>query len=119
MALGSHVVSWVDLGPVDAVPPGRTSAATVGDLDLVLWRTFDGELCVMEARCPHQWSHLAAEGVVDGPEIVCGAHFWRFTTEGVGTKLAMNGRRDPKADIRVFPSREREGRIEVDLASAP
>ncbi len=32
----------------------------------------------MEARCPHEWSHLGAEGVVDGPEIVCAAHFWRF-----------------------------------------
>ncbi len=104
---------WVEVA--GTVAPGAVAEASVGDLDLVVWRNFDGEACVMEARCPHQWSHLGAEGVVDGPEIVCAAHFWRFTTAGTGTKVAMNGRRDRKADIRVFPCREVGGRIEADL----
>lgn len=105
---------WLDVGHVR---PGEVGEAAVGDLDLVVWRTFDGEPCVMEARCPHQWSHLPAEGVVDGPEIVCSAHFWRFTTDGTGTKVGMTGRRDRKADIRVFPCREVDDRIEALLPS--
>ena len=56
-------------------------------------------------------------GVVDGPEIVCAAHFWRFTTDGTGSKVGMTGRRDPKADIAVFPCREVDGRIEAQLPS--
>ena len=99
------------------VGPGQIVDAARGDLDLVVWRTFEGEPCVMEARCPHEWSHLAAEGVVDGPEIVCAAHFWRFTTDGTGSKVGMTGRRDPKADIAVFPCREVDGRIEAQLPS--
>jgi phenylpropionate dioxygenase-like ring-hydroxylating dioxygenase large terminal subunit len=107
--------SWVDVA--GEVAPGQIVDAVRGDLDLVVWRTSDGEPCVMEARCPHQWSHLGAEGVVDGPEIVCAAHFWRFSTDGAGTKVGMTGRRDPKADIATFPCREVGGRIEALLPS--
>ena len=106
---------WVEVA--QGVDAGQIVDVTHGDLDLVVWRTFDGEPCVMEARCPHQWSHLGAEGVVDGPEIVCAAHFWRFDTSGTGTKVGMTGRRDPKSDIAVFPCREVDGRIEARLPS--
>ena len=106
---------WVEVA--GAVAPGQIVDAAHGDLDLVVWRTFEGEPCVMEARCPHQWSHLGAEGVVDGPEIVCTAHFWRFDTSGTGTKVGMTGRRDPKSDIAVYPCREVDGRIEARLPS--
>jgi len=109
------VSEWVEVAPADGVAPGQVVDAAHGELDLVVWRTFDGEACVMEARCPHEWSHLGAEGVVDGPEIVCTAHFWRFDTRGTGSKVGMTGRRDPKADIAVYPCRDVEGRIEAQL----
>lgn len=108
---------WVEVATGADVAPGQIVDAVHRDQDLVVWRTFDGEPCVMEARCPHEWSHLGAEGVVDGPEIVCAAHFWRFTTDGTGSKVGMTGRRDLKADIAVFPCREVEGRIEAQLPS--
>ena len=106
---------WVEVA--GEVAEGQIVDAAHGDLDLVVWRTFAGEACVMEARGPHQWSHRGAEGVVDGPEIVCAAHFWRFDTAGRGTKVGMTGRRDPKADIAVYPCREVGGRIEARLPS--
>lgn len=65
----------------------------------------------------HQWSHLEAEGVVDGDELVCTAHFWRFDGDGRGTKLSVKGRRDDKADIRTFAVREVDGAIEVEVGS--
>lgn len=110
---------WLPVVPGAEVAPGQAVAAEMpgpdGGMDLVVWRAFDGAVRVMEARCPHQWSHLAAEGVVDGDEIVCTAHFWRFDGEGRGTKLNIKGRRDAKADIRVFPCREADGCIEVQM----
>jgi nitrite reductase/ring-hydroxylating ferredoxin subunit len=51
--------------------------------------------------------------VVDGDELVCLTHFWRFDTEGRGSKLSMTGRRDPKGDVPPVRVRERDGRIEV------
>ena len=108
---------WVPLHPSAAVAPGAIVAADVGDLELVVWRAFDGHAVVMDARCPHQWSHLEAEGLVDGDELVCTAHFWRFDGQGCGTKLSILGRRDAKADIEVYPTRERDGMIEAMLVA--
>jgi phenylpropionate dioxygenase-like ring-hydroxylating dioxygenase large terminal subunit len=108
-------MSWVPIGSSADVSGRRIAAIDVAERELVAWRTSRGRLCVMDARCPHQWSHLAFEGVVDGDEILCGAHFWQFDCEGRGTKVNLAGRRDPKADIAVFASRERDGVIEVDL----
>ena len=101
-----------------ALEPGAIVDVAIDERDAVVWRTFDGRPCIMEARCPHQWSHLGAEGFVDGDEIVCTAHFWRFTADGVGTKVNVNGRRDAKADIEVFDCEERDGAIYVRLGAS-
>jgi phenylpropionate dioxygenase-like ring-hydroxylating dioxygenase large terminal subunit len=104
---------WRPLIASDAVDSATIVAVTHGDEDLVVWRDLRGQPCVMAARCPHQWSHLGAEGVLDGDEIVCTAHFWRFDRQGRGTKLTVKGRRDPKADIDVWPCSEHDGTIWV------
>lgn len=108
-ALAAGEPDWVCVAASEGVGPGRVVADDAHDV--VVWRTASGRVCVSDARCPHQWSHLAAEGVVDGEELVCTSHFWRFDTEGRGTKVNVGGRRDPKADIEVFPVREDAGRI--------
>jgi 3-ketosteroid 9alpha-monooxygenase subunit A len=99
----------------DDVAPSSAAPVEVGDDELVVWRTASGVLTACDARCPHQWSHLAGAGVVDGEELVCLSHFWRFDTEGHGSKVAMNGRRDPKSDVATFAVREVAGRIEVEV----
>ncbi|MCB1015790.1 MAG: Rieske (2Fe-2S) protein [Acidimicrobiales bacterium] len=109
---------WVEVADAAELAPAQVVDAAVGDRDLVVWRTAGGEACVMEARCPHEWSHLGAEGVVDGDEIVCTAHWWRFAPDGTGTKLNVKGRRDRKADIEVFECRERAGRVEAWVPGA-
>lgn len=90
---------------------GASGVVADDEHDLVVWRTAGGRLCVVDARCPHQWSHLEAEGVVDGDELVCTSHFWRFDTAGNGTKLNVGGRRDEKAPVEVFPCEERGGAV--------
>ena len=83
------------------------------DGDIVVWRTTAGKVVACDARCPHQWSHLGTAGAVDGEEIVCLSHFWRFDQEGTGSKLSAAGRRDEKSSIRTFAVRETEGRLEI------
>lgn len=110
---------WEWLIAATEVASSEVVAVEVGELELVVWRTRQGDPVVMDARCPHQWSHLAAEGVVDGDEIVCAAHFWRFDTAGCGSKLTVRGRRDPKGPIGIYPCREIDGAIEVGLDPPP
>jgi phenylpropionate dioxygenase-like ring-hydroxylating dioxygenase large terminal subunit len=91
----------------------RAAVEVPGEEPMVVWRTASGEVCVLADRCPHQWSSLAAEGEVDGDELVCTAHGWRFGTDGAGSKRAMSGRDDPKAPVAVYESREVDGAIWV------
>ena len=97
----------------DVEPPetGQINETSLNGRDLVVWRTEKGELCAMEARCPHQWTHLAYQGVVVGEEIICTTHFWRFSTAGEGCKENVKGRRDPKVNIDVIPCYEQDGEI--------
>jgi len=97
------------------VAPGTVVDGSIDGRFVVVWRTLDGVLVAGEGRCPHQWSPLDREGLVDGEELVCVAHGWRFATDGTGTKVNVKGRRDPKADLTSYPCREVEGQIWVDL----
>jgi nitrite reductase/ring-hydroxylating ferredoxin subunit len=112
----SPAPDWRPAVADDAVGPAGLVEIDLDDLELVAWRSVDGVLTVCDARCPHQWSHLAFEGIVDGDELLCTAHFWRFDAEGRGSKLAMNGRRDPKSGVATYPCRVRDGMIEVDVS---
>ena len=96
---------WVPIVSAD-IPPGTLVEAVFESEELVVWRSADGTPCIMEARCPHQWSHLGGEGVVEGEELVCLTHCWRFSLNGEGWKEGMTGRRDRKGDNEVWPCKE-------------
>jgi phenylpropionate dioxygenase-like ring-hydroxylating dioxygenase large terminal subunit len=119
----SEPEGWTDLVASDEVQVGALTPVDVGEgsdrVELVVWRDRSGRPCVMDARCPHQWSYLGFEGVVDGDELVCASHFWRFDVHGHGTKVNVNGRRDVKADIEVFPCDEVDGRLRARLPERP
>ena len=102
---------WVVVAPGDAVAPGDVVEADLNGVEVVVWRTVGGVPCVMEARCPHQWSHLGAAGAVVGEELICLSHFWTFDTAGRGWKENLGGRRDRKGDITVYRCREVDGRV--------
>ena len=108
----------MDLLAADAVGDGQVVGEDHDGVELVVWRTFEGRACVQEARCPHLFSHLAAEGVVDGDELVCAAHLWRFTRRGTGWLIGGDGRRSPVTDLRTYPCQEQDGRIVADLSEA-
>ena len=116
---------WVKVVPVSSLRPGDRLAVEIRPdgtppdafpLEIVVWRTAAGVLSACDGRCPHQWSNLADEGEVQGEELVCTAHHWRFDVEGRGTKRNVLGRRDPKSDVPTHPVREELGTIELLLA---
>ena len=81
--------------------------------DIVVWRTATGVAVACDARCPHQWAHLGSAGAVDGEELVCLSHFWRFSPEGFGSKLAADGRRDEKSPVELVLVREVGGILQI------
>lgn len=108
-------MSWVRV-PFD--DGGRARSVTPIDVDgrrLVAWRDEFGGLHLGDARCPHQWADLATEGIVLDGELVCTAHGWRFDSEGTGSKVNVQGRRDRKTGIDSPAWRPVPGGLEIDL----
>lgn len=79
---------WVLLGSEAAFHGPGPFGVTAGGAELVLvrgaagWRAFEG-------RCPHQGA-LLAEGALDGDELVCRNHQWRFDVES-GRRVGGEG----------------------------
>ena len=67
---------------------------------VVLFRTEDGEAHLATAFCPHLGAHLGHGGRVEGNELVCPFHGWRF--DGAGNCVAV-----PYA--KSMPRRARQG----------
>jgi 3-ketosteroid 9alpha-monooxygenase subunit A len=108
-------VPTVRLARSDDVTPGDVVAANAAGIELVVWRDLRGTAHVHDARCPHQWNHLAAVGAVAGCELVCTAHYWRFEADGRGSRRLSDGTREPMRDLRAYPTTEHGGWIEADL----
>ncbi len=107
------LVHWIDVMAAEDLEIGQIVTVERQSGDVVVWRTASGRAVACAARCPHQWAHLGTAGAVDGEEIVCLSHFWRFDQEGTGSKLSAAGRRDEKGSINTFEVREHEGRLEI------
>ena len=103
----------MDVMAAEDLEAGQIVTVEREDGDVVVWRTASGHTVACDARCPHQWAHLGTAGAVDGEEIVCLSHFWRFDQKGTGSKLSAVGRRDEKSPINTFEVRENEGRLEI------
>ncbi len=87
--------------------PGPHAIAVRGR-DLVLLRTGAGPR-VYEGRCPHQGA-LLGEGELDGGDLVCRNHRWRFDVE--------TGKRKGGSEcLRACPSRETGGVLEIDVSA--
>lgn len=108
-------MGWIDVAASDDLAPGAIVTLEREAGDIVVWRSTTGVLAACDARCPHQWAHLGSAGAVDGEELVCLSHFWRFDVSGSGSKLSATGRRDEKGPIVSFAAREVAGRVEVQV----
>lgn len=106
---------WIEVARADDIVPCGRLTVGLGSGDVVVWRTVSGRLAAADARCPHQWAHLGAAGVVDGEVLVCPSHGWCFDPDGTGFKLSATGRRDEKSPVVTVPVREREGALEIEV----
>ncbi len=89
-----------------AITEGMPHAVSANGADLVLLRTKHG-LRAFQGRCPHQGA-LLAEGEIDGDELVCRNHRWRFDTD--------DGHRVGGLEcLTRFPVIEQDGDVLVDV----
>jgi phenylpropionate dioxygenase-like ring-hydroxylating dioxygenase large terminal subunit len=82
------------------VPRKRVVATEIFRHRLAVYRGDDGRVAALDAYCPHMGAHLA-EGRVEGCELRCFFHNWRFDGAGNCTDMPALGGAPP------FPVRTR------------
>ena len=100
---------WFQVCYPDDLAVGETKALYYFGTHLVAWRDEAGEAHVMDAFCPHLGAHLGHGGSVEGCELVCPFHGWKFDAEGANTDIPYSDRINRKARIRTYPTVERNG----------
>ncbi len=89
---------WIDVGAVDALPPGSCKVVDVDDV-LVAVFNIDGQFYAIEDVCSHDGGEIAS-GCLKGCEIECPRHGARFDVR-TGEVLCAPA----YEDIAVFPLR--------------
>jgi phenylpropionate dioxygenase-like ring-hydroxylating dioxygenase large terminal subunit len=108
---------WHPVGFAGALGGEPLHADLLGE-PLVLWRGADGSPRAMSDVCVHRGTALSL-GRVDGDEIVCAYHGWRYRGDGrcvAIPQLADPSRVAAKARLAAFGVQERYGLLWVSLA---
>lgn len=102
------------LGSED-VPDNGMVALTVAGRKVILLRDDNACHAYVDA-CPHEGFALSRHGERQGFVIVCKKHLWEFDAE-TGEHISRLPR--PQCNLRRFPVREADGRIEIDVSPWP
>jgi len=102
---------WFCVGYPDDFPVGEPKALYYFGRHLVGWRDHEGGVHVHDAFCPHLGAHLGHGGTVEGCELVCPFHGWRYDAEGANTLIPYSERVNRKAVLRTYPALERNGMV--------
>ena len=105
-AKGWYLVSW----STDLEPSGVKPLRYFGK-NYVLFRGEDGTATLLDAHCPHLGAHLGYGGRVEGNDIVCPFHAWRFGASGRCTEVPYASRIPPRAAVNAYRVQEHSGMI--------
>ncbi|MCC6647472.1 MAG: aromatic ring-hydroxylating dioxygenase subunit alpha [Polyangiaceae bacterium] len=111
--LGPYPRGWFLVRFSDELAPGVAVPIRYFGEDLVLFRGESGAVKILDAFCPHLGAHLGHGGKVEGDQIRCPFHAWRFDGDGVCTDVPYASRIPPRARVACWPVVERDGMIFV------
>ncbi|WP_372864198.1 Rieske 2Fe-2S domain-containing protein [Spongiibacter sp.] len=110
---------WFAVSYSDELAPSESRAVHYFGQELVLFRTESGRAVLMEAYCPHLGAHLGhgihersgtGGGRIEGNNIVCPFHSWKFSPEGECVEVPYAKNMPPKVQgkkcLKSFPIRE-------------
>lgn len=109
--IGDHLdrpSGWFQIGWSAEFPPGEVHPLRYFGRRLVCFRSADGRLAVTDAHCPHMGAHLGHGGRVDGEDLVCPFHGWRWSSDGRNTAIPYSATTS-RQRLRTWPVRERSG----------
>jgi nitrite reductase/ring-hydroxylating ferredoxin subunit len=102
---------WVTVAQSESLADGTAIEVLVGDQIVALFRA-DGTVHALDGMCAHQGGPLA-QGTVSNGCVTCPWHGWQYE---LTTGIQMVNRQPLQ---RVFPVRETDGRIEIQIDPSP
>ena len=103
------MTTWIDIGPLDAIPPRGARKVTTPLGCVAVFRTGADEVYALDNRCPHKGGPLA-DGIVHGHAVTCPLHNWVFDFTTGQAQGADTGR------VATYPARVENGRVLLDAA---
>lgn len=102
---------WQPVGRCDEIQTGKARTVRVMGEDLTLYRGESGAVFLLGGYCPHRLT-LLANGWVQGDEIRCMYHGWRFNGAGQCTERpAERDATQPNVHVVSYPTHEYAGLI--------
>ena len=101
---------WIDVTAADSIPENGKTTFQLQGLPITVCHV-EGEFFAVDDLCPHQGASLG-EGVLHDGRLICPWHNWVFD---VRTGACPRNSHEP---VDAYPTRVREGRVEVNLPEA-
>jgi 3-ketosteroid 9alpha-monooxygenase subunit A len=95
---------WYQVAWQDQIGKGGVLPLTYFGRDLVLFRNEADQYVVMDAYCLHYGAHLGHGGRVEGCDIVCPFHGWRWGPDGRNAWAPLDNRARPEVVITTYPT---------------
>jgi phenylpropionate dioxygenase-like ring-hydroxylating dioxygenase large terminal subunit len=102
----------------DELKKKSVKSVTLCSQRIALFRGDDGSVRAIDSFCPHMGVDLAL-GSVQGNELQCFFHHWRFSGEGKCTKIPASDKISPRANLHSWAVEEKYGLIWVFPDSRP
>jgi 3-ketosteroid 9alpha-monooxygenase subunit A len=100
---------WFQVAWSGEIGVGGVSPLRYFGTDLVMFRTMDGQVAVLDAYCAHLGAHLGFGGRVEEDCVVCPFHAWRWNGAGENTHIPYSTRSRQARRVRSWPTVERDG----------
>ncbi len=100
--------SWFVVGFSWDLQPGDVQDLEFCGEELVMYRTEEGEVRVIDAHCPHLGAHFAHGGCVKGETLQCPWHGWRWDGEGKNVEIPFKDSPNITARLRTWHVREKD-----------
>jgi nitrite reductase/ring-hydroxylating ferredoxin subunit len=107
---------WFDVGPVSELPEGTPVSRTYGDVGVMVVRRGD-EVHALGERCPHASAPLSDGSLTDADGDECVVCPWHGSVFRLTDGRVMRG--PATAPAATFPTRVRDGRLELRVATWP
>jgi phenylpropionate dioxygenase-like ring-hydroxylating dioxygenase large terminal subunit len=110
----AYANGWFRVAYSQDLAPGTVQPLRYLGRELVLLRDAGGRAHVLDAFCPHLGAHLGYGGRVEGGAVRCPFHAWLWdAASGACLEVPYAKKIPPKARLRVWPTRERNGLVLV------